>query len=182
MLKSDIVVAFKISLIFLIICGIVFPLLLTGIAQVFNKQSADGSLIQKNGTIIGSAVVGQTFTNPKYFQSRPPGVSNWGPNNPSLIKNISTEVEKQKLLNNYSRNIPIDLVTQSGSGADPHITKESALLQIPRISKLTGISQEDLRNLVEKYTEEKLVGIFSEPRVNVLQLNLGLEDLIKSRS
>ncbi len=182
MLKSDFVVAFKISVIFFIICGIIFPLALTGIAQVVNKQSADGSLIQKNGTIIGSVVVGQTFTNPKYFQSRPPGVSNWGPNNPNLIKNVSKEVEKQKLLNNYSGDVPIDLVTQSGSGVDPHITKESALLQIPRISKLTGISQDDLKNLVEKYTEEKLIGIFSEPRVNVLKLNLGLEDLIKSKS
>ena len=186
MLRSDVIVALKISIIFLIICGIVFPLLLTGIAQVSIKESADGSIVKRNGTVIGSSLVGQNFSNPKYFQSRlgnigPSGVSNWGPYNPDLIQNVSDSVKKQQLLNNYTGAIPIDLVTRSGSGQDPNIAKTSALFQIPRISNLTGIPQEELKSLVDKYTEERFVGIFGEPRVNVLQLNLALDSLIKSK-
>lgn len=186
MLRNDVIVAFKISLIFLIIAGVVFPLALTGVAQVSIKQSADGSLIERNGTVIGSSLVGQNFSNPKYFQSRlgnigPSGVSNWGPYNPDLIQNVSDSVKEQRLLNNYTGAIPIDLVTRSGSGQDPNIAKTSALFQIPRISNLTGISQGELKSLVDRYTEERFIGIFGEPRVNVLQLNLALDNLIKSK-
>ena len=177
MVKSDLIVALKTTLIFLVICGLVYPLLLVGISQVAMKPAAEGSMITQNGSVLGSSLIGQQFSDPRHFQSRPSGVSNWGPNNPDLIKNVSEQVAYQKLLNPAITRVPIDLVTQSGSGVDPHITRESALLQIPRISNLTGISQDALTKLVDQYTENPIAGILGEPRVNVLQLNIALDAL-----
>ncbi len=149
-----------------------------GIAQIVDKPAAEGSVLTQNGTVVGSSLVGQSFTDPMHFQSRPSGVSNWGPNNPALIENVSQQVAYQKRLNPSISLVPIDLVTQSGSGADPNITPESALLQIPRISNLTGISQDVLTRLVNQYTENPVAGVFGEPRVNVLQLNIALDSLL----
>ena len=105
-------------------------------------------------------------------------MSNWGPNNPALITNVSQQVAYQKQLNPSISLVPIDLVTQSGSGVDPNIASDSALLQVPRISNLTGISQDVLTRLVDQYTENPVAGIFGEPRVNVLQLNFALDNLL----
>lgn len=178
MLKNDLFTAFKTTVVFLVLCGLVFPLILFGIAQIADKPAAEGSVLTQNGTVVGSSLVGQPFRDPMHFQSRPSGVSNWGPNNPALITNVSQQVAYQKRLNPSISLVPIDLVTQSGSGADPNIAPESALLQVPRIANLTGISQDVLIRLVNQYTAGPVVGVFGEPRVNVLQLNIALDNLL----
>ncbi|MEI7826812.1 MAG: potassium-transporting ATPase subunit C [Euryarchaeota archaeon] len=178
MLKNDLYTAFKTTVVFLVLCGLVFPFLLFGIAQIANKPAAEGSILTQNGTVVGSSLVGQAFSDPIHFQSRPANVSNWGPNNPALVTNVSQRVAYQKVLNPTMNLVPIDLVTQSGSGVDPNITPENALLQVPRISNLTGISQEVLIGLVNHYTERLVVGVFGAPRVNVLQLNIALNSLL----
>jgi K+-transporting ATPase ATPase C chain len=157
---------------------LVFPLLLFGIAQIADKPAAEGSLLTQNGTVIGSSLVGQSFSDPIHFQSRPANVSNWGPNNPALVTNVSQRVDYQKVLNPTMSLVPIDLVTQSGSGADPNIAPESALLQVPRIANLTGLPQDVLISLVNQYTAGPVVGVFGAPRVNVLQLNIALDSLL----
>jgi K+-transporting ATPase ATPase C chain len=178
MLKNDLFTAFKTTVVFLVLCGLVFPLILVGIAQIADKPAAEGSILTQNGTVVGSSLVGQSFADPMHFQSRPSGVSNWGPNNPTLITNVSQQVAYQKQLNPSISLVPIDLVTQSGSGVDPNIASGSALLQVPRISNLTGISQDVLTRLVNQYTENPVAGVFGAPRVNVLQLNLALDNLL----
>ncbi|MGZ4863542.1 MAG: potassium-transporting ATPase subunit C [Halobacteriota archaeon] len=178
MLKNDLYTAFKTTVVFLVLCGLVFPLVLVGIGQIADRPAAEGSVITQNGTVVGSSLVGQSFADPIHFQSRPSGVSNWGPNNPSLITNVSQQVAYQKQLNPSISLVPIDLVTQSGSGIDPNIGSGSALLQVPRISNLTGISQDVLTRLVNQYTEDPVAGVFGAPRVNVLQLNLALDNLM----
>ncbi|MGZ4881035.1 MAG: potassium-transporting ATPase subunit C [Halobacteriota archaeon] len=178
MLKNDLYTAFKTTVVFLVLCGLVFPLVLVGIGQIADRPAAEGSVITQNGTVVGSSLVGQSFADPMHFQSRPSGVSNWGPNNPSLITNVSQQVAYQKQLNPSISLVPIDLVTQSGSGIDPNIGSGSALLQVPRISNLTGISQDVLTRLVNQYTEDPVAGVFGAPRVNVLQLNLALDNLM----
>jgi potassium-transporting ATPase KdpC subunit len=178
MLTNDLFTAFKTTVVFLVLCGLVFPLLLFGIAQIADKPAAEGSVLIQNGTVVGSSLVGQSFSDPIHFQSRPANVSNWGPNNPALITNVSQRVAYQKALNPTISLVPIDLVTQSGSGVDPNISPESALLQVPRVANLTGMSQDVLVRLVNRYTEGPIVGIFGAPRVNVLQLNIALDSLL----
>ncbi|HYC20938.1 MAG TPA: potassium-transporting ATPase subunit C [Candidatus Bathyarchaeia archaeon] len=178
MLKSDLFAAVKTTVIFLVLCGLVFPLLLVGIAQIADKPAAEGSVLIQNGSVVGSSLVGQAFNDPMHFQSRLSGVSNWGPNNPALIANVSQQVAYQKRLNPSVSLVPIDLVTQSGSGVDPNISPESALLQVPRISNVTGIPQDVLTRLVKQYTENPVAGVFGEPRVNVLLLNIALDNLL----
>ncbi|MFZ0010547.1 MAG: potassium-transporting ATPase subunit C [Halobacteriota archaeon] len=180
MLKSDLFSAVKTTVIFLVLCGLVFPLLLVGIAQIADKPAAEGSLLIQNGSVVGSSLVGQSFSDPMHFQSRPSGVSNWGPYNPALIANVSQQVAYQKALNPSMSLVPIDLVTQSGSGTDPDISVASALLQIPRISNVTGIAQSRLTALVDQYTENPTAGVFGEPRVNVLELNIALDGLMNT--
>jgi len=180
MLKSDLFSAVKTTVVFLVLCGLVFPLLLVGIAQVADRPAAEGSLLVQNSSVVGSTLVGQSFSDPMHFQSRPPGFSNWGPNNPALIANVSQEVAYQKALNPTMTLVPIDLVTQSGSGTDPDISVASALVQIPRIANLTGITQNRLTTLVDQYTENPTAGIFGEPRVNVLELNIALDGLMNA--
>ena len=180
MLRRDVFSAMKTTVVFLVLTGLVFPLVLVGISEIAMKPTAEGSILVQNGTVVGSALVGQPFSDPRHFQSRPAGVSNWGPNNPALIQNVSQEVAYQKALNPSMDLVPIDLVTQSGSGTDPHISVMSALLQIPRISNITGISQSRLVALVNQYTESPTAGIFGESRVNVLQLNLALDGLMNA--
>jgi len=180
MLRRDAFTAVRTTIIFLVLMGLVFPLVLVGISEVAMKPAAEGSVIVQNGTVMGSTLVGQPFSDPMHFQSRPPGFSNWGPVNPALIQNVSQRVAYQKALNPSMNSVPIDLVTQSGSGTDPHISVTSALLQIPRISNITGIPQSRLTALVDQYTENPTFGVFGEPRVNVLQLNLALDGLMNA--
>lgn len=181
----------RISILFIVLCGIIYPLACTGIAQVLMPGNANGSLIKNSsGEIVGSELIGQQFTDPKYFQGRvssieykaeASGSNNYGPSNPDLVKRTQESIEEWKKNNSdvpVSR-LPIALITNSASGLDPHITPESAKVQVPRISKLTGLSTNELENLVNEHTESRDLGIFGEPRVNVLKLNIALSELIK---
>jgi len=184
-------VALRASLVFLILCGIVYPLATAGIAQLVMPGQANGSLIKDaSGNVVGSELIGQKFDDPKYFQGRVSsidynaagsGSNNYGPSNPDLLQRTRDSIEAWKTANPDvpANELPIALVTNSGSGLDPHITPASAEVQIPRISRLTGIASEELERLVAKHTEGRDLGVFGEPRVNVLKLNLELRDLLK---
>ncbi|TBL78596.1 potassium-transporting ATPase subunit KdpC [Paenibacillus thalictri] len=183
--------AIRVSLVFIVICGIIYPLVCTGIAQLTMPGRANGSLIANaKGEVIGSELIGQKFDDPKYFQGRvssiaykadASGSNNYAPSNPDMLKRTEASIEEWKTNNPDVPvgKLPIALITNSGSGLDPHITPESAAVQIPRISKLTGISADQLTKLVGDHTEGRDLGIFGEPRVNVLKLNLALNDLLR---
>ncbi|MBP1989954.1 potassium-transporting ATPase subunit KdpC [Paenibacillus eucommiae] len=180
----------RIGILFIVLCGILYPLVCTGIAQVLMPGKANSSLLtNSSGVIIGSEMIGQSFTDPRYFHGRvssidykaeASGTNNYGPSNPELLKRTQASIELWKTNNPDVpvSQLPIDLITNSGSGLDPHITPESAEVQIPRISKVTGISSGQLEQLINKHTEARDLGIFGEPRVNVLKLNIALDELI----
>jgi K+-transporting ATPase ATPase C chain len=180
-----------------LITGLAYPLAITGLAGVIFPYQAQGSLIEQDGKVVGSALIGQEFTSDKYFHGRPSATttadpadatktvpspynaansvgSNLGPTNKALIERVQGDVEKLKQ-ENPSAAVPIDLVTTSGSGLDPQISPESALFQVPRVAKARNIPEDRLRQLVNEHIEGRLIGIFGEPRVNVLALNLALD-------
>ena len=180
-----------------IITGFVYPLAITGIAGVLFPYQAQGSLIEKDGKVIGSELIGQEFASDKYFQSRPSATtgpdaddpsktvaapynavnsmgSNLGPTNKALIDRVTADVARHKQ-ENPSAQVPIDLVTTSGSGLDPHISPAAAYFQVPRIAKARNMTENALRELVAQHVEGRTLGIFGEPRVNVLELNLALD-------
>lgn len=170
-----------------LITGMMYPLTVTGIAQIFFPHKADGSLIVIDGKIHGSELIGQQFDDPKYFWGRPSAVgynaaassgSNYGPMNPSLEEVVQARIEALHAADpNNPLPIPVDLVTASASGLDPHISVASALYQVRRVASARGLSEADVTSLIEKYTEGRQFGIFGEPRVNVLLLNLALDGL-----
>lgn len=176
---------------FIVLCGILYPLATTGIAQLIMPNNANGSLIKDaSGNVVGSELIGQKFADPKYFQGRVSsidynaagsGSNNYAPSNPDMLQRTQDSIEAWKKDNPDVpiSKLPIALITNSGSGLDPHITPESAEVQVFRISKLTGVVATDLEKLVEKHTEGRDLGVFGEPRVNVLKLNLDLQTLIK---
>lgn len=184
-------VVIRISLVFIVLCGIVYPLVTTGIAQVLFPGNANGSLIENSkGEVVGSELIGQTFNDPKYFQGRvssidykaeASGSNNYAPSNPDMLKRMQQSIEdwKQNNPDVPVSELPIALVTNSGSGLDPHITPESAEVQVPRIAKLTGLSADRLHKLIDDNTQGRDLGIFGEPRVNVLKLNLALDELLR---
>ena len=180
-----------------LITGLVYPLAMTGVAGLFFPYQAQGSLIEKDGQVVGSALIGQEFTSDRYFHGRPSATlgpdpadpsktasvpynavnsmgSNLGPTNKALIERVKTDVEKLKA-ENPSSPVPTDLVTTSGSGLDPDISPEAAFFQIPRVAKARNMSEDSVRQLVAEHIEGRTLGIFGEPRVNVLALNLALE-------
>ena len=180
-----------------IITGFVYPLAITGIAGVLFPYQAQGSLIEKDGKVIGSELIGQEFASDKYFHSRPSATtgpdpndpsktvaapynavnsmgSNLGPTNKALIDRVTADVAKLKQ-ENPSAQVPIDLVTTSGSGLDPHISPDAAYFQVPRVAKARNMSENALHDLVAQHLEGRTLGIFGEPRVNVLELNLALD-------
>jgi len=184
-MKKNLTVAIRFTLITTMIFGLGYPLLVTGISQwVFPKQ-ANGSLIERNGQVVGSRLLGQGFSGDKYFHPRPSaagngydptasGGSNLGPTNQALASRVQQDVAKLQR-ENPGVAIPADLVTTSGSGLDPEISPASAYFQVVRVAKARGISADELRQIVAKHTQPRQFGIFGEARVNVLELNLDLD-------
>jgi K+-transporting ATPase ATPase C chain len=179
-------VAFWMTIVFTILSGIVYPILVTGAAQLFFPHRANGSMLTANGKTVGSEWIGQSFSSLAYFHGRPSaagngndplasGGSNLGPTNHQLSDRIQTDAAKLHAENPGSP-IPIDLLTTSGSGLDPEISPEAADFQIPRIAKARSISEPELRTLIRTHTLSRQLGFLGEPRVNVLKLNLALDE------
>ena len=186
---KDIKPAILLFIAFTIICGGIYPAIVTGVAYaVFPKQAKGSFISDKAGKSVGSSLIGQPFSDPRYFRPRPSatpdfgynpsasGGSNSGPTNPDFLKTVGERVKTLRD-SGISGNVPADLVQASASGLDPHISPESAKLQIPRVAKARGVSEEALQKIVTAHTEDRQLGIFGEPRVNVLELNLELDGL-----
>lgn len=170
-------------LVLTIALGVIYPLAVWGVAQVVFPQQANGSLIEKDGKIIGSELIGQQFASEKYFHSRlsannydaaNSGGTNLGPASQKLITRVQTDALNLQP-ENPNAPVPADLVTTSASGLDPHISPAAAEFQIPRIARARNLNETDLRKLVAQFTENRQFGVFGEPRVNVLKLNLALD-------
>jgi potassium-transporting ATPase KdpC subunit len=188
--------AFFMLLIFTLITGVIYPLVVTGIAQVVFPSQANGSFIMVGGKAVGSELIGQQFDDPKYFWGRISATgtfaynafnaenltassgSNYGPLNPALMDIVQARIDALKVADpGNTLPIPVDLVTASGSGLDPHISVAAALYQVHRVATARGLSEAEVQSLVEKYTEGRQFGFLGEPRVNVLELNLALDGL-----
>jgi potassium-transporting ATPase KdpC subunit len=180
--------ALMVLLLLTLVTGVAYPLLVTGIAQAVFPSQARGSLIVKDGKIVGSRLIGQSFDEPKYFWSRPSATSpfadnagassgsNLSPTNPALIATVQGRVDALRAADPANTApVPVDLVTASGSGLDPHISPAAALYQVSRVAKARKLDPEAVRRLVERTTEGRWLGFLGEPRVNVLELNLALD-------
>lgn len=182
---------------FTIITGLAYPLAVTGLAQILFPRQANGSLVEQNGKVVGSSVMGQSFSGERYFHSRPSATvgpdpkdatkttdvpynaansagSNYGPTSKALNERMQAAVEQRKGENAGAR-VPTDLVTASGSGLDPHVSPAAALFQVPRVAKARGLPEDRVRQLVNDHIEGRFLGLLGEPRVNVLALNLALD-------
>jgi potassium-transporting ATPase KdpC subunit len=182
-----------------LITGLVYPLAMTGIATVVFSRQAEGSLIERDGKVVGSALIGQEFKSDKYFHGRPSattapdpadpnktvaapynaansGGSNLGPSNKALIDRVQGDLDSLKK-ESPSAAVPVDLVTTSGSGLDPDISPEAAYFQVPRVAKARNLAEDKVRQLVSEHLQERFLGVLGEPRVNVLLLNLALDRL-----
>jgi len=186
-MKKNLLISFWFTLVTTAIFGFLYPLAVTGLAQVLFRDRANGQLIERNGKIVGSRIIGQAFTGPGYFHSRPSnagtgydptssGGSFLGPTNKNLIERVKGDVQKLQA-ENPGAPIPVDLVTSSGSGLDSDISPAAAEFQIPRVAHSRGMNQDDVRALVRKHTRGRDLGFLGEPRVNVLELNLELDTL-----
>jgi K+-transporting ATPase ATPase C chain len=186
-MKKDLILALRFTLVTTVLFGLLYPLTMTGLSQLLFPRQAAGSLIEKNGRIIGSKLIGQPFTSDKYFHSRPSAAgtgydasassaSNLAPTNQALVDRVKSDVAKLRQ-ENPGAAIPADLVSSSGSGLDPEISPAAADFQIPRVAKARAISVDSLKTFVARHTQARTFGIFGEPRVNVLELNLDLDSL-----
>jgi K+-transporting ATPase ATPase C chain len=183
-MKKNLLISVWMTIATTILLGIVYPLVVTGLAQVLFKDKANGQLLTQNGKVVGSRIIGQAFSGATYFHSRPSNAgngydaanssaSNLGPTNKSLIDRVKTSVSTEG--GGGDRLVPVDLVTTSGSGLDPHISPAAAEFQVERVAKERGIGSDDLRRLLLKHTEGRQLGFLGEARVNVLELNLELD-------
>lgn len=192
----------------MLICGVIYPLIVTGISQLILAKQANGSLVEFDGKVVGSELLGQNFTDNRFFRGRvssvnyntytenditpdkngkaaftgvTSGSTNLAPSNPALAERIKKDIEEflQKHPDVKKEEIPTDLLTSSGSGLDPHISPEAAKIQIDTVSEASGISVEELTKIIDKYTENRNLGIFGEPRVNVLMVNLEIANILK---
>jgi potassium-transporting ATPase KdpC subunit len=184
-ITRNLVVAALMTVVTTVLFGIVYPLVVTGMAQAMFSDKANGQLIQQNGKIIGSRIIGQAFSSPGYFHSRPSaagtgydptssGGTNLGPTNKKLVDAVKAAAEAAQK-ENPSTPVPVDLVTSSASGLDPHISPAAADFQVPRIARERRIPETDVRRAVEAHTAGRQWGFFGEPAVNVLELNLALD-------
>jgi K+-transporting ATPase ATPase C chain len=184
-IKGNLIVAVLMTIVTTVLLGVIYPLAITAIAQVAFPAQANGQLIERNGTIVGSRIIGQGFSSTGYFRSRPSaagmgydaassGGSNLGPTNKKLVDAVKANVEAARR-ENPNVPVPVDLVTTSASGFDPHVSPAAADFQVPRVARERGVSELDIRQLVDAHTEGRTFGFFGEPRVNVLELNLALD-------
>lgn len=187
-MKRNLITAILMTVVTTVLLGLIYPLVVTGLAQLFFKDKANGQLVERNGVTIGSKLIGQPFASPGYFRSRPSAAgpvgydagassgSNLGPISGKLIDRVKGDVEKLRA-ENPGKPIPVDLVTTSGSGLDPHISPAAAEFQVPRVARERGLNEEQLRRVVTEHTEGRQFGFLGEPRVNVLLLNLKLDEI-----
>ena len=185
---KQLLIALKATLVLTLLTGVMYPLLVTGLAKVLFRDKADGSLIQAHGRTVGSELIGQRFTKPEYFHGRPSaagndgydglssGGSNLGPTSQKLADRVTADVKTFRAENpTFSGAVPGDAVTASGSGLDPHLSPEAVDAQVPRVAAARGMTAEAVRQLVAAHTEDRQMGVLGEARVNVLKLNLALD-------
>ncbi len=188
MLLKQIKISLIATVLFTVLTGLAYPLVVTGVGQVLFPGKANGSLIKENGKVVGSELIGQPFSDPKYFWGRlsattpypynagSSGGSNLGPLNPALLDAVKKRIADLKAVDSTNtQTIPVDLVTASGSGLDPHISIAAAHYQLARVARVRGMSMAEVQSLVDKNTEGRQFGFLGEPRVNVLELNLALD-------
>lgn len=190
---SSFTAGFRMIVVMTVLTGLVYPAVVTGLAQVLFPAKAHGSLIGKDGKVVGSVLIGQTFTKPEYFHPRPSAAgagydasassgSNYGPTSQKLIDRVKASVAQYRAENpDYTGDIPADAVTASASGLDPHISPANAAIQVGRVAKARGASLGEVQTLVDRWTEHPWLGFIGEPRVNVLQVNLGLDEQFPRR-
>lgn len=190
-MKKNLITAILMTIATTILLGVIYPLVVTGLAQLIFPRQANGQLIHKDGKIIGSSIIAQGFSSPGYFHPRPSFAGNGydptntngsqlGPTNQKLVDRVNGDVANAHT-ENSSMPVPVDLVTGSGSGLDPHVTPASAEFQLARVAKERGATVEQLHALVQKHTEGRQLGFLGEPRVNVLELNLELDERFPAR-
>jgi len=186
-LTKNLLVDVLMTIVTTILLGVVYPLVVTGLAQALFPDKANGQLIARNGKTVGSRIIGQAFSSPGYFRSRPSAAgtgydaanssgTNLGPTNKKLVDAVKAAVDVAKL-ENPGTPVPIDLVTSSASGLDPHISPAAAAFQVPRVARERGVAAEEIQRLVAAHTEGRQLGFLGEPVVNVLELNLALDEL-----
>ena len=184
-MKQNLRIAILMTVVTTVLLGVIYPLVVTGLAQALFRDKANGQLVVRNGTVVGSRIIGQGFTGPGYLHSRPSaagngydaansGGSNLGPTNHVLIDRVNSDVARLQA-ENPGKPVPIDLVTTSASGLDPDITPAGAEFQVPRVARERGLSEDQVRQVIRQYTQGRQLGFLGEPRINVLEVNLALD-------